>query len=85
LEVAVLHERVTDRELQDWLIEEIRRKPDWGAFAADLTFVRLHSASSSGATWEVEVATGSDTWSRARHHIFETAVRQAQQAFDLID
>ncbi|HEX4560209.1 MAG TPA: hypothetical protein VH113_00140 [Gemmatimonadales bacterium] len=76
---------MTDRELQDWLIEEIRRKPDWGTFAADLTFVRRHSASSSGATWEVEAATGSDTWSRARHHAFEAAVRQAQQAFDLID
>ena len=81
----MLHARVTDRELQEWLIEEIRRKPDWRTFAADLTFVRLHSASSSGATWEVERATGSDTWSRARHHIFETVVRQAQQAFDLID
>jgi hypothetical protein len=84
-EVLVLHEQGTDAELQDSIVENIRRKPEFRGFAAELTFVRLHSPSPAGATWVVFTVTGVREWSTACRHAFETAVRHAQRAFDLLD
>ena len=81
----MLHDQVTDAELQDSIVENIRRKPEFRGFAAELTFVRLHSPTPSGATWVVSTVTGAREWSTACRHAFETAVRHAQRVFDLFD
>ena len=84
-EASVLHQQVTDVELQDWITEEVRRHPNCRGFAAELRFVQLHSPYPSGATWEVDAVTGGHEWSAACRDMFNTAVRQAQRAFDLIE
>ena len=81
----MLHEQVTDVELKDWITEEVRRHARYRGFAAELTFVTLHSPYPSGATWDIDTATGSREWSAACRDTFNTAVRQAQRAFDLTE
>ena len=81
----MLHTQVTDVELQDWILEEVRRNLDCPDFAVELTFVRLHSPYPSGATWDVDSVPGSHEWSTTCRDTFDTAVRLAQRAFDLID
>ena len=81
----MLHERVTEGELQDWILGEVRRRPDSHTFTAQLTFVRFHTPASSGATWGVDATRGRETWSHPFRDAFDVAVRQAQRVFDLVD
>lgn len=79
------HERVTEGELQDWILAEVRRRPDSHGFTAKLTFVRFHFPASSGATWAVDATTDRETWSHPFRDAFDVAIRQAQRVFDLVD
>jgi hypothetical protein len=80
-----LHQRVTEGELRDWIVEAVRRKSNGRALTAHLTFVQFHTAASSGATWDLDSALARDAWDRACLDAFEAVVRQAQRTFDLID
>lgn len=81
----MLHQAVTCDELHEWIIEEVRRRPSCTAFAAAFTFVRLPTPDAQGRTWRVQSPVGEHTWSAAAVGAFETTVRHARRAFDLIE
>lgn len=81
----MLHQLVTSDELHDWIVEEVRRRPNCADFAAAFTFVRLPTPDAQGRTWRVQGLIGEQVWDAATLGAFETAVRHARRAFDLIE
>jgi hypothetical protein len=73
---------LTEIELQDWIVGEVRKYLPCRGFSTELTFVRRTHG--SGAGWDIGTATGSSEWSIACRTAFEAAVRHAQRDIDLI-
>ena len=83
--MSVLHQLVSDIELEEWIVDDVRRHIGCRHFTTSVTFARLHSAYSSGATWEIDTVTARSAWSTPCREAFDIAVRAAQRAFDLTD
>ena len=81
----MLHQVVTRDELHEWIVEDVHRRPGCESFAAAFSFVRLPTPDAQGRTWRVQGLLGEETWDAATVGAFETAVRHAQRAFDLIE
>lgn len=79
------HRVVTRDRLHEWIVEEVHRRSGCEGFAAAFSFVRLPTPDGHGRTWRVQSPVGEQGWDAATVGAFETAVRHAQRAFDLIE
>ena len=73
---------MTEQELRDWVIQQVRHHPDCGDFSAEFTVLRRAPLTPFDPTWDVQTVR-TEQGNPVCLGRFQRAVEDARRRFDL--